>query len=532
MDEREALIAEIRANPEDDAPRLVAADWFEEQGTPADTARADFIRAQVERARLAPNDPAQSELQATELRLLKQYQREWCGSHHLFKKCVFRRGFIEYVHLHLQKFQHHRRELMRLEPVRDVRFTGWWRCQEQLVRQVAECEELRHLQTLRIHHQGPHKDPDGRVLPLLESPHLMGLRKLVCPPMEFSPEEGKRFEMLPIIRKVEELSLPMLDYKAGEWFSERPQLLHELEDLKAVTVGPYSTRLLATLQKENAWQNLRKLDVAFTGWDHDEILPLANWLPSTLESLKLTLGDVYDIDEDDDTGNSSQVAEVCSRIEDLSLTELQLSAASMSPQVLKRVLDASPTLANLNLWSTPLSPAHAEVLAGSSNLKELHTVDISACSRSDEDTLLDSILASPNLKGVSTLMADGCLIADSTLRQMEMSSARFRSLNITGSVRDAQVVERLVRTPPMQSVVWLWISTRYELNRGGWRALDASLFDSLPHLATLYIQGLGDESSKVPWVFGSKENDWSPIHSTSWPPVDESLNTEFSFDRY
>ena len=192
---------------------------------------------------------------------------------------------------------------------------------------MAECEELQHLETLRFHHQGPHKDPDGRVLPLLESPHLTGLRKLVCPPMEFSSEDRKRFESLPTIRQVEELSLPMLDYQAGDWFSERPQLLHEFENLKSITVGPYSTRLFATLQKEKAWRNLRKLEVAFSGWNHDEIWPLANSLPSTLESLeslKLTFGDVYQVDEDDDAGNAHQVAEVCVHVEKMPLTELQL----------------------------------------------------------------------------------------------------------------------------------------------------------------------------------------------------------------
>lgn len=530
MDEREALIAEIRASPEDDAPRLVAADWFEEQGAPADTARADFIRAQVERARLAPNDPAQSELQAMELRLLKQYQREWCGSHHLFNKCVFRRGFIEYVHLHLQKFQHHRRELMRLEPVRDVRLTGWWRCQEHLVRRVAECEELRNLETLRFHHQGPHKDPDGRVLPLLESPHLTGLRKLVCPSMEFSPEDRKRFETLPIIRQVEELSLPMLDYQAGEWFSERPQLLHEFENLKSITIGPYSTRLLATLQTENAWQNLRKLDVAFTGWDHDEILPLAAWLPSTLESLKLTLGDVYDIDEDD-TGNASQVAEVCSRIEVLSLTELQLSAASMTPQILERVLDSSPKLDNLNLWSTPLSAAHGEVIAGSASLKGLHTLDISFCTRSADDTLMKILLASPVVNGVSVLAADGCLIDKNALNSLENSPAQFRSLHLVGSVRDSKIAERLLKTPPMQRAVWLSIGTRYENDRSR-QLLDASLFDSLPHLAALHLQATGAGSTCVPWFWGIDENRGSSFESTSWPPVDESLAEEFTFERF
>lgn len=530
MDEREALIAEIRANPGDDAPRLVAADWFEEEGTPADTGRAEFIRTQVERARLAVNDPAQSELQATELRLLKQFGREWSGSHHLFKKCVFRRGFIEYVHLHLQKFRHHRRELMRLEPVRDVRLTGWWRCQEDLVRRVAECEELRNLETLRLHHQGPHKDPDGRVFPLLESPHLAGLRKLVCPPMEFSPEDRKRFETLEVLRQIEELSLPMLDYQAGEWFSERPQLLHEFEKLKSVSIDPYSTRLMATLQKENAWQNLRKFDVAFTGWDHDEIQPLRDWLPSTLESLNLTLGDIYDVDENDDAGNAPQVAEVCSRIEDLSLTELRLSAAALTPEQLERVLNSLPQLEKLNLWTTPLSPAHAEVLAQSRSLASLHTLDISSCTRSADDALMRALFASPNLNRVSVLAADGCLIDENALKALEKSDAHFRSLQLVGSVRDSKVAERLLRTPPMQGVVWLSIGTRYELDRPR-QLLDASQFDSLPHLAALHIQAVGSDATRVPWFWGKGENDWSPILSTAWPPVDESLNEEFTFDR-
>jgi uncharacterized protein (TIGR02996 family) len=44
MTTREALIAAIAANPDDDLPRLVAADWFEENGDPE---RAEFIRLQI-----------------------------------------------------------------------------------------------------------------------------------------------------------------------------------------------------------------------------------------------------------------------------------------------------------------------------------------------------------------------------------------------------------------------------------------------------------------------------------------------------
>lgn len=44
MTTREALIAAIAAAPDDDLPRLVAADWFEENGEPE---RAEFVRLQL-----------------------------------------------------------------------------------------------------------------------------------------------------------------------------------------------------------------------------------------------------------------------------------------------------------------------------------------------------------------------------------------------------------------------------------------------------------------------------------------------------
>lgn len=46
--DRAALLASVLANPDDDAPRLVMADWFDENGEPE---RAEFIRLQV---KLAP----------------------------------------------------------------------------------------------------------------------------------------------------------------------------------------------------------------------------------------------------------------------------------------------------------------------------------------------------------------------------------------------------------------------------------------------------------------------------------------------
>src|SRR5262245_34845244 len=52
LSDRDALLAAIRANPEDDTPRLMFADWLDEQGDAASVTRAEFIRLQCELARL------------------------------------------------------------------------------------------------------------------------------------------------------------------------------------------------------------------------------------------------------------------------------------------------------------------------------------------------------------------------------------------------------------------------------------------------------------------------------------------------
>jgi uncharacterized protein (TIGR02996 family) len=48
MSDATALLAAIRAAPDDDAPRLIYADWLDEHGQPE---RAEFIRVQIELAR-------------------------------------------------------------------------------------------------------------------------------------------------------------------------------------------------------------------------------------------------------------------------------------------------------------------------------------------------------------------------------------------------------------------------------------------------------------------------------------------------
>src|SRR4051812_26638589 len=55
MSDREALYAAILAQPDEETPRLLYADWLEENGQPK---AAQYIRAACELARLDDDDPS------------------------------------------------------------------------------------------------------------------------------------------------------------------------------------------------------------------------------------------------------------------------------------------------------------------------------------------------------------------------------------------------------------------------------------------------------------------------------------------
>ena len=62
MTHDEAFLQSIRETPDDDAPRLIYADWLEEHGDARAAARAEFIRLQCQRARLPAYDPRRQDL--------------------------------------------------------------------------------------------------------------------------------------------------------------------------------------------------------------------------------------------------------------------------------------------------------------------------------------------------------------------------------------------------------------------------------------------------------------------------------------
>jgi len=87
MDEETAFLQGILSHPKCDTHRLAYADWLQERGTPADEARAEFIRLQVERFARDPN----SGLTNDEFNLLQEHEYSW--RHWLPERM---RGFVGY----------------------------------------------------------------------------------------------------------------------------------------------------------------------------------------------------------------------------------------------------------------------------------------------------------------------------------------------------------------------------------------------------------------------------------------------------
>jgi uncharacterized protein (TIGR02996 family) len=86
-----ALLSAVADDPDEDAPRLVLADWLEEHGDPA---RAEFIRLQCELAQLPAFDPRWQALGRRTHELLVEHLAAWTGGAPSSWQLGFERGLL------------------------------------------------------------------------------------------------------------------------------------------------------------------------------------------------------------------------------------------------------------------------------------------------------------------------------------------------------------------------------------------------------------------------------------------------------
>lgn len=188
MTHDEAFIQAIREAPDDDAPRLIYADWLEEHGQ-AD--RAEFIRIQCRLARMPEADPNAASLWARAEELLRANWEAWVGplrelvgprydrhgegwmreDYHPDGLRRFQRGFVDAIILEVEPFLNRAKELLALVPLRAL---GLWGAGRR-ARALAGCPQLAGLKVLAFYDY--FADPlTARDAPALAaSPYLQGL---------------------------------------------------------------------------------------------------------------------------------------------------------------------------------------------------------------------------------------------------------------------------------------------------------------------------------------------------------------------
>jgi uncharacterized protein (TIGR02996 family) len=173
----DAFLADIAEHPADDAPRLIYADWLEEQGRPE---RAEFIRVQVRRAALPEDAFEQRELSWTERDLVTEHAAAWRAALPALPGVEwgeFARGFVTRARVQSAAlFLQHAAALFAAAPVQWVRIKDAITPQDAVG--LAASPHLAGLRSLLLHNNAHGDDIFGPLanarLPRLEELWLSG----------------------------------------------------------------------------------------------------------------------------------------------------------------------------------------------------------------------------------------------------------------------------------------------------------------------------------------------------------------------
>src|SRR5262245_14653923 len=110
MSERDALFQAVLDAPGDDAPRLVFADWLDENGEPE---RAELIRVQIAAARTPFYEARYDALNRRADELIVAHRTAWRLPNLRAGDQVFRRGFVEEITVPVDVFRQTGEEFFR-----------------------------------------------------------------------------------------------------------------------------------------------------------------------------------------------------------------------------------------------------------------------------------------------------------------------------------------------------------------------------------------------------------------------------------
>jgi uncharacterized protein (TIGR02996 family) len=505
MSERDPFLDAVLAEPEDDAVRLIYADWLEERGDP----RGPFVRAQVRLAGLPEDDPARPDLDEQARDLLREHEEEWAAG--LPGKAAaweFRRGFVERLTLTDEALLEHGDFFGKTLPLRGLTLTTSGRLDR-----VADLPLLHRIEALSLPGTAGNWPWERTGVchfgALVASPYLGRLRDLSVTDGGMSPANLQLLAESPVLPRLRRLDLSRntgVGPSSGRLLAV--SALSGLEELllSDTRVGlPGTTALLGSRHLTR----LRRLELARADLRESQgalARALASWIVWP-RLAALDLGQCYGAGEPLRaflrSGRASGLRELRLGNCELGPAAVEALAATASPERLAwldlgdngldhaaaRTLADAPAFAGLTrlyLGGNPLRDRGVKALAASPHLRRLRLLDlhktevggpgVQALTALSE--LTDLNLAD-NYVGLSTVQA----LATSPLL------TRLTRLNLHGHSLDASAAVVLARSPTWRRLAALDLGGN-RLGDAGLRVLAAAPLARLDELV-LNANGIG-----------------------------------------
>ncbi len=489
----QAFLQDIRANPEDDTPRLIFADWLTENGQPQ---RAEFIRVQVELARLADDDPRREALADRQDELLAAHGDEWRPVRESGALgATFHRGFVEEVHLDTAD---ECEAILRAAPIRRLRLReADGNDLARLVR-MPEFTQLRELTVFP-----PYRER-LQTLAFARSTQIAGLTVLSLHRIDRGPEVAETLGFSRHVRLLRRLELPSSClWEDGMRVLAGSPLLAQLTELglSGARMGLAGLRALlgssgvagltglnlgyeelgpegaAALARARHLRLLRNLDLGGNGLGDAglrEIARSGHW--EDLRELDLCSNEITDAGVEDLARSSLWPRLTTLRLIDDGITNAGAAA-----------LPDSAVLADLTLWSQNIGPRGVRVLAGRS-FPRLTRLCMWWTPLGDEG--LRHILASAWISHLTELGLEQTEVTAEGARALAAcpSLGRLTVLELSENPIGDEGVAALAASPRLSRL------RRLDLTTGGFGEAGAMALAASPylgHIQTMNIRGNG-----------------------------------------
>jgi uncharacterized protein (TIGR02996 family) len=418
------FLHDICAHPEDDAPRLVFADWLDDHGDPE---RAEFIRVQCRLAGLA-EEPARDDLADRAWELLLRHGDSWRQALPAWVRKQyheFRRGFVGSLTLTANQFLRQGTKLLQAVPLECVGL----RAIRHTLPDVAACPHLGQMKTLDLAWNNRIAD---ELAVLFASPHLGGLTGLIL------RQTGLDDDDLEVLTR---------------W--------RGLKRIAHLDVGncPYTLAGLRRLLASRHLAGLRSLDLTGKTFGDDLALLLAE-SAALAGVVRLSLHGCH--------AGARGIRALARSPHTRRLTDLKLSASAGGTEG-AQALATSPLLGqltNLDLSNNRLDSEALAALADSPHLGRLRSLGLRAVALGTAGAV--ALATSPQLANLRELDLTANGIGDEGARALAASPhlANLRRLKLHSNGLTPSVIEHLAASPHLSQLRHLDLGGNRALHQG------------------------------------------------------------------